>query len=101
MVGTSATWKTEETAFLLQLRSSLSSSRFTLSLVEEENMNNFQMIEENNLAFICGGEGYHSVFHPQTWWYLFEKSMKSGRPGKPMTCDQYTPAYPGKVLPQC
>lgn len=65
-----------------------------------------ETVKNNVRIYLCWIENtiiyfYKNLTSTQTWWYLFEKSMKSGRPGKPMTCDQYTPAYPGKVLPQC
>ncbi|BCP64088.1 TPA: hypothetical protein ACGOYL_001151 [Streptococcus suis] len=65
-------------------------------------MENFNNINLDDLEVILGGNGYGSTLHPKNWWAWFEESLKNpGKGGTGPVCDYYTPAYPGKVLPQC
>lgn len=65
-------------------------------------MKQFSDVEATDLEIIVGGDDYGSWLHPNTWWFKFEKWASQPRPtGSLPTCENYTPAYPGKVLPQC
>ena len=51
-------------------------------------MEKITIMELSELELIYGGDGYGSIFHP-------------GKGGNLPLCENYPPAYPGKVLPQC
>ena len=65
-------------------------------------MGKVTIIELSELESIYGGDGYGSIFHPDTWLKHIEYALTHpGRGGTLPLCENYTPAYPGKILPQC
>lgn len=65
-------------------------------------MKKFNNIKLSELELICGGDDYGSILHPRNWWAWLEHSASNpSRRGNLPTCEYYTPAYPGKIVPQC
>lgn len=65
-------------------------------------MEKITIMELSELELIYGGDGYGSIFHPDTWWRYIEYALTHPEKGGNLPlCENYPPAYSGKVLPQC
>lgn len=50
---------------------------------------------------IYGGDGYGSIFHPDTWWRYIEYALTHRKGGISLYVKTITTCVSGKVLPQC
>lgn len=64
-------------------------------------MRQFDLLLKSDLEKICGGaDEYRSVFDWKTYIIYLKNHTTVTRPPE-SNCVNYTPAYPGKVLPAC
>ncbi|MBJ8326060.1 hypothetical protein [Streptococcus pacificus] len=66
-------------------------------------MEKYNVIDLYKLELINGGSNPRSIFHPEVVWSKIEGwlSQNYRHGGSVPVCFNYTPAYPGKILPQC